>query len=566
MIKTATTITDFYNFGSRTRRAIPLSLDFEGEINWLQAGFPGKTELWSKRLATNNTIENQTFHLPYYNVSSSTFGNFDYLISPPIDLSVFSSTSLEFSYAYAPRPNAFTEGLIVAVSTDCGLTFPRENYLFEKYGPNLGTTASLDQEFSPISSNDWETVSLDLQEFNDQENIRIAFIGVNGNGNNLYLDDITVAPKNLLDYDVGVGEVKHISLISCLADFAPFIEVKNVGALPVTSLLVNYRTNSSNAFEQIAYNDLNIPSGEKYIVALPDDVINENSDLLEFELIAPSGVPDLNSVDNFFFQNVLIDNSEESIPTRENFEEEISWKFVSTSGTHDWEIFDSLGYNSIYARNFEHDVLGKENWLVSPVLNLDDYDEASMSFRVSYAQKLNIVDGLRVMLSTDCGLTWETTLFNRQGDAISNLTSNVAWFPQSNSDWENIYINLTPYITDFVKDIRLAIVSTNGGGNNLFIDDIQIFSSETPNPVITEENLVIYPNPAEDELNLALNLDDKREIDILITNFMGKAVYKAHLQNALNQVISIDVSQYSGLYLVSIISGNQKVTKTAVIR
>ena len=55
------------------------------------------------------------------------------------------------------------------------------------------------------------------------------------------------------------------------------------------------------------------------------------------------------------------------------------------------------------------------------------------------------------------------------------------------------------------------------------------------------------------------------DVEVLISNLTGKEVYKSQLENGLNQVLSIDVSQYSGLYLVSIISGKQKITKTAVI-
>lgn len=76
-------------------------------------------------------------------------------------------------------------------------------------------------------------------------------------------------------------------------------------------------------------------------------------------------------------------------------------------------------------------------------------------------------------------------------------------------------------------------------------------------------NLSLYPNPANKEINLVWNKSD--EVSIRIYNSLGKLMYYSKNQNLLNPH-KIDISQFSsGLYFVKVNNDNGVVTKKLIV-
>jgi PKD repeat protein len=98
---------------------------------------------------------------------------------------------MTYDYAYAyydGQQGTFYDSLIIAYSTNCGDTWFA---ITREGGTQLATAGGLSTEFTPTSSQ-WENVSLDLSAYASEDNITFAFVGVNGYGNNLYVDNINV--------------------------------------------------------------------------------------------------------------------------------------------------------------------------------------------------------------------------------------------------------------------------------------------------------------------------------------------------------------------------------------
>ena len=83
------------------------------------------------------------------------------------------------------------------------------------------------------------------------------------------------------------------------------------------------------------------------------------------------------------------------------------------------------------------------------------------------------MDKLQILASSDCGNTWTVV------DEIvgTNLhTASILWpsnnFYPSSQDWSSANINLSDY--DGLNDISIGIKGIFGGGNNLYVDDINI--------------------------------------------------------------------------------------------
>jgi subtilisin family serine protease len=104
--------------------------------------------------------------------------------------------NLSFDIAYKKRLEyLYNDSLFVAISTDCGQSFPY--LLYANGGENMatvdGNTNSL--PWTPESAADWDTINLNLNDFAGEE-IMLRVMTKNDRGNNLYLDNIRVYSGN----------------------------------------------------------------------------------------------------------------------------------------------------------------------------------------------------------------------------------------------------------------------------------------------------------------------------------------------------------------------------------
>ena len=120
-----------------------------------------------------------------------------------------------------------------------------------------------------------------------------------------------------------------------------------------------------------------------------------------------------------------------------------------------------------------------------------------------------------------------------------------------------------------VDNFRFKIAFTNGGGNDLYIDDINISG-----PLSLQENETVYdffvfPNPVNSFANVQFNLAEfKDNLEIGVYDMVGKQVkqlYNGSLA-AGSQDFSFDVSDLSkGVYFVSINSSERRVTQKMIV-
>ncbi|MEI6455079.1 MAG: T9SS type A sorting domain-containing protein, partial [bacterium] len=124
----------------------------------------------------------------------------DQLISPAMDFSGYSSVTLSFRHSYAQRAS-LRDSLIIRISTDCGNTWTRVWGIGPDGTPNTFVTHEPSmEEFYPASTNDWcggsygvSCYNIDLSPWAGNSNIKVLFESYNRNGNNLFINDISIA-------------------------------------------------------------------------------------------------------------------------------------------------------------------------------------------------------------------------------------------------------------------------------------------------------------------------------------------------------------------------------------
>jgi hypothetical protein len=122
-----------------------------------------------------------------------TDGAVDYLFLPFTDFtSQLAPLNLKFDVAYARYSNTNFDSLKVRISTNCGSSWTT---LYAKGNTALSTNGGsnvTNNNFVPTSTQ-WRTETINLNDYVGQPNVQIRFEGINGYGNDLYLDNINLS-------------------------------------------------------------------------------------------------------------------------------------------------------------------------------------------------------------------------------------------------------------------------------------------------------------------------------------------------------------------------------------
>ncbi|MBD3636255.1 MAG: T9SS type A sorting domain-containing protein [Crocinitomicaceae bacterium] len=244
-----------------------------------------------------------------------------------------------------------------------------------------------------------------------------------------------------------------------------------------------------------------------------------------------------------------------SIPDNEN------WMQISENTTGSWELTSLVGsqntYHSAMLPNFGN-TDGSKDELISGSIDLSGVNPAeSMYLSFDYAyRKVSSSDNewLRFYISNDCGETW-TLRKNLYGDDLSPLTQGTAYYPTGPEDWstaEVLNINSAYYTANF----RFKFQFENDGGNNLFIDNINLYPASVSS-ISDQENtlgLTVYPNPVSEKTKITLNGAGEMSV-ITIHSALGQQIdiiYQGELTNGINTFEYNMSGLAKGVYIIKV--------------
>lgn len=206
--------------------------------------------------------------------------------------------------------------------------------------------------------------------------------------------------------------------------------------------------------------------------------------------------------------------------------------------------------------------------------SLSPGDVMTLSFRYAYRKKQSSdSELLRVSVSEGCedNFAIRRTII---GDILSPLTSTNSWFPSSDADWSTVHVT---NVTDnfFTGDFRMKFTFESDEGNNLFIDNINLYEGQPSDDLIVAgigentgiDNVNVYPVPTSEELTVSFGLNAAETTTLRVLDLAGKQV-QAHVVNgaAGNNIAVLDVQSLApGSYIVSIQTANGSVQKRFVM-
>lgn len=526
---------------------LPYLLNFETPVLVQAETELGRETSWSFSTAPNSEALNQAIYLPNHN-SISNYGIKDYFFTDLLDVSTITSLQLTFSYAYSGIPNGSLDGLIVAVSKDCGQTFNYSDFAFERYGSALQTTSPTTESFVPGGPDDWEETSINLTQFLTGSSLQVAFIGINGSGNNLYIDNIQLTSGDLRSLDIGIRDVSNISPVTCRTKVFPSISIKNYGYTPISSFNLSVKKNGLDTL--ISYTNQHIVSGASKTFSNTALDLTEGANDITFTLKDLNNSGDEFTSNDTFNITVFVDTSTEELPLKESFEVR-KWLVNETGNVSIFDIVSVQSNQVLRGLAYDSGSVGSQTYIVSPTFQTGSNREGAVRFRYSYAARPGYNDNLKIFVSNDCGNNYSFKVLDFDSDELSQVQSLDPWRPGSADDWRTGFVDISEYM--IWGSLRVAFVFTNGNGNNIYLDNLEVILNNDPTVPVFDLRFEVYPIPAVGRFNVAMNLPVKETIRIRLIDMSGKAVLDDYFPNTLNQTYEFIAPSQRGYYILQVI-------------
>ena len=267
------------------------------------------------------------------------------------------------------------------------------------------------------------------------------------------------------------------------------------------------------------------------------------------------------------------------LPFYESFEGSMNlsspnW-FVYNSNGSAWAVTNTAaktGTNSVKLDNFSQSSTGQVDELISGPIDLSGITSGTgvtLTFKCAYRKKTSSnTDILKVFATSNCGEVWDLKKTLTAATMSGSTTVASAWTPGA-ADWLTVHVtNITSvYWND---NFRFKFQTTSGGGNNFYIDDINVYSgAPSENPVTagladlgTVANINLFPNPADNEVQISFNSQTgNNQITFFVTDLTGKRLQQHTINaNEGNNLVLIATENLSaGTYLIQMIdAGGQR--------
>lgn len=303
--------------------------------------------------------------------------------------------------------------------------------------------------------------------------------------------------------DLSIEEIINPQDLICDNNLVPQVRVLNRGSNVINTARIQISF-GGNIIETRNFN-MSLSLGESTVLSFnPIAIPGDGQAIFEARIIQVNGTSDENIDNNVLTSRPLI-QPEINLPYALDLSETNSdWVIRNPDNSFTWENISlpisGVNQNLLWIRHYEYDALGQQDFFISPSINLRDFPNAQLTFNMAHSpyDAAGFSDFLYVAVSTDCGNTFD--IINAPYNKDSNLLRTVPpqqneFIPTSNNQFRREILNLARY-ADF-DNIRIAFITQNGYGNNIFLKDIEILAEETYNYRINLDRLV-SPGPIND--------------------------------------------------------------------
>jgi hypothetical protein len=285
----------------------------------------------------------------------------------------------------------------------------------------------------------------------------------------------------------------------CQTIIAPQVEVQNRGNDLVSSVSIEFRWNG-RLIETKRF-ATNLRTTEKAILSFGNLDTNGESNEFAFTIVQVNDLADLVPSNNSL-STKPVQQGQLTLPYSVSLSTLPStWIIGNPDQSLTWEkttlTLDGVAQPSLFIRHYEYEAQGQLDYFISPQIDLSKYPNAQLVFEVAHGpyNQAGFQDELLIAIAPDCSLDFDiiTPPYKKSGTRLQTSDPTVDEFiPSSATQFRTELVNLSKF-KDLGK-IRLALVTKNAYGNNIFLRNIRVLANEEFKYELTI-NEVLAPNP-----------------------------------------------------------------------
>jgi len=215
------------------------------------------------------------------------------------------------------------------------------------------------------------------------------------------------------------------------------------------------------------------------------------------------------------------------------------WEVQTLSG-QPWQIRETTGYSgsrSLYVRNRQNEG-GEITRTTSTTYDASGMAAVFISYKYAYSHRTTgeTDDRLKLQVSKDCGDTWNTRQFHRGIIDLPTAEDHGGnFYPSGTDEWTGHLEEVNNEIY-MVPNLRVRFEFESKGGNNVFIDDINVYGVDSLGNVqsFVEDmaskglSLDVFPNPSDGAATVAAFWPGSEAV-LSVRDATGRLVYREPL-------------------------------------
>ena len=234
------------------------------------------------------------------------------------------------------------------------------------------------------------------------------------------------------------------------------------------------------------------------------------------------------------------------------------FEIVNPDNNQTFELCEQAGLSGTKAAMIKNNLVvvkGQVDELVSNTLNLSGQGALTLDFNYAFTGKPGLAsnDELNVWISSDCGHNWSRRKIIKGSTLKTASDSEIDFYPSGANEWKHASVNLNSFNK---TNVRFKFEWISGGGNNVFIDDINLSSSTSVNELsLLQQSIEVSPNPSNGEFVVAFDLASSSNFQLSLYDITGKLAHVQNLENTIvgNNQVALNLAKLKpGLYQLNL--------------
>ena len=231
-----------------------------------------------------------------------------------------------------------------------------------------------------------------------------------------------------------------------------------------------------------------------------------------------------------------------------------------------WEHSES-GYgnsNALFVDNYHSPATQLNTSISLPPVDISASNDQFLRYHLAYTEiEETSLDRLNIRISSDCGESWKLIRSSSSKDLISASKKGTPFVPGS-GDWTLQEVDLSRYAD--LGDLMVQFEFVSGGGNNLYIDNVTIGTSELGISDLLNRYVNLYPNPVASGSDFSIDwYTEESFIRVQIIDLSGRVLKTFSVQNT-NSIRVSTKGFYPGVYQTILTTEHRRVNQRIVIQ